>query len=175
MDKNELELYIEKSYTYKQLSDHFLVSQSTIRHWMKKYGLKTKNNRYNNAGKRSALVCKMCNDSTPDNFYKRGVDEHYHLCKSCFKKTHGAKRLARSRRVKAEWVAYKGGACVKCGYNRCSAALEFHHLDPNQKDPNWNSIRHLELEVIKTELDKCQLLCSNCHRELHFGVENLGT
>jgi uncharacterized protein YfdQ (DUF2303 family) len=62
-----------------------------------------------------------------------------------------------------------GGACNKCGYKKNYAALTFHHLDPTNKvftvdsrrlsNTNWNSI----LE----EWKKCELLCANCHSELH--------
>lgn len=65
-------------------------------------------------------------------------------------------------------VTYKGGKCERCGYDRCIDALEFHHIDPVQKDftisakgytRSWNKV--------KAELDKCIMLCANCHRELH--------
>ena len=61
-----------------------------------------------------------------------------------------------------------GGKCVRCGYNNCMAALEFHHLDPNEKDFSLSD-RDLKLDwvLIKQELDKCILLCANCHRETH--------
>lgn len=61
-----------------------------------------------------------------------------------------------------------GGKCVLCGYNKSKRALHFHHLDPNEKDfgisaegttKTWKSVQE--------ELSKCQLVCSNCHSELH--------
>jgi hypothetical protein len=69
-------------------------------------------------------------------------------------------------------VGYKGGRCSVCGYDRCINALEFHHLDPEVKDfgisdrgytRSWNKI--------KRELEQCILLCSNCHKEVHAGLQ----
>jgi predicted HNH restriction endonuclease len=57
---------------------------------------------------------------------------------------------------------------LRCGYNKCQAALDFHHLIPEHKDVN---IAHSKrtFDKLRPELDKCILLCSNCHRELHDG------
>jgi hypothetical protein len=65
-------------------------------------------------------------------------------------------------------LEYKGNKCEKCGYNKDISALEFHHLDPSQKDFNISS-RNLSSDwnVIKTEVDKCIVVCANCHREIH--------
>ena len=76
----------------------------------------------------------------------------------------------RRHKIKNLAVEYKGGRCQKCGYNKCIAALEFHHLDPNEKDFNLSHKGHTRSwEANKAELDKCILLCSNCHREIHNG------
>lgn len=65
-------------------------------------------------------------------------------------------------------VEYKGGSCEKCGYNKCITALEFHHLDPNEKDFGIaKSGVTRAWEKVKIELDKCIMVCSNCHREIH--------
>jgi ribosomal protein L37AE/L43A len=72
----------------------------------------------------------------------------------------------RNHDLKRRAVEYKGGCCQVCGYSRFLGALEFHHTDPSQKD--WTVARnHRAWEVLKVELDKCILLCSNCHREEH--------
>lgn len=65
---------------------------------------------------------------------------------------------------KQKAVDYKGGRCVSCGYNNCLSALEFHHINPGEKEL-YNS--HWTFERNKKELDKCILLCANCHREKH--------
>lgn len=62
-----------------------------------------------------------------------------------------------------------------CGYDRCPRALDFHHRDPQEKDFEIAKARDYSLkkdgEKLKRELDKCDLLCSNCHRELHHKFE----
>lgn len=70
---------------------------------------------------------------------------------------------------KLELIAHFGGKCSHCGYNKNLAALVFHHLDPAQKDHNLDlrSLSNRSLQSVLQEFEKCQLLCENCHRELH--------
>ena len=76
------------------------------------------------------------------------------------------------RRVKQQLVEYKGGECRVCGYNKCVEALDFHHIDESTKEFGLSgSTKSFERQ--KAESDKCVLLCSNCHRELHAGVLTL--
>ena len=77
----------------------------------------------------------------------------------------------RRRKLKELAIAYKGGKCYFCGYNRCQDALDFHHLDPSQKGFGL-SVKGLtrSLQKIKEEADKCILVCANCHREIHAGL-----
>lgn len=80
----------------------------------------------------------------------------------------------RRKKIKAMAVAYKGGKCMLCGYDKCADALDFHHLNPSQKEfglgvggltRSWSRV--------KKEADKCILICANCHREIHAGVTQL--
>ncbi len=71
------------------------------------------------------------------------------------------------KRLKERLVEYKGGKCEICGYNRCISALEFHHLDPSQKDFAICSGDVKSYETMRKEVDKCILVCANCHREIH--------
>jgi hypothetical protein len=74
----------------------------------------------------------------------------------------------RRKRLKQMAVAHKGGRCEVCGYNRCISALEFHHPDPAQKDFGMSSGGWTRAwSKIKEEIDKCMLVCANCHREIH--------
>jgi len=81
----------------------------------------------------------------------------------------------RRRVLKLKAIEYKGGKCQGegCGYFKCPDALEFHHLDPKEKDfsiSNTGVTR--SWDKIKIELDKCLLLCANCHREAHFNLRS---
>lgn len=81
------------------------------------------------------------------------------------------RRYKASRRrteLKERALAYKGGCCSLCGYNRCPQALVFHHLDPNSKDFEISS--KLRWDKVRLELDKTILVCANCHSEIHSGL-----
>lgn len=73
--------------------------------------------------------------------------------------------------MKLKAVAYLGGKCNRCGYNKCVRALSFHHKDPSKKDFKFGSGAPKKWETIKKELDKCELLCANCHAEEHERLE----
>ena len=72
---------------------------------------------------------------------------------------------------KIELIKLNGGAC-KCGYNKCIRALEFHHKDPKVKlfGLSLNNLWSKSWEEILAESQKCELLCSNCHRELEYAI-----
>ena len=70
-------------------------------------------------------------------------------------------------------VEYKGNKCQLCGYNKCNKALEFHHIDPSTKEFSICTNLNRALEDLIIEVDKCVLLCSNCHKEVHAGVSLL--
>lgn len=70
------------------------------------------------------------------------------------------------KRQKQKLVDYKGGKCEICGYNKCIEALDFHHLNPNEKDFGLSK-KYISFKKAKKEVDKCILVCANCHREIH--------
>ena len=77
----------------------------------------------------------------------------------------------RRKKLKEMAVALKGGKCQVCGYNKYVGALDFHHIDESTKEFDL-STRGLtrSWERIKKELEKCVLVCANCHREIHGGL-----
>lgn len=81
------------------------------------------------------------------------------------------KKFRHNKKEKA--IAYKGGKCVVCGYVRCQRNLAFHHLDPTNKDFNISTKSAWGFERLKKELDKCILVCHNCHGEIHAGLVDL--
>lgn len=72
------------------------------------------------------------------------------------------------RRKKVMLIEYKGGKCEICGYNNCVEALQFHHIDPKEKEFAISG-KSTCFEKMKKEADKCVLLCANCHVEVHVG------
>lgn len=103
--------------------------------------------------------CKVCEIEGEDQFYK----SQKWYCKSCWNKKMVKQGQDRVVSLKLEY----GGKCSVCGYSKCVDALQFHHLDPTQKEFHLGESRGKKLETIKKELDKCVLLCSNCHVEAH--------
>lgn len=73
------------------------------------------------------------------------------------------------KRVKQKLIEYKGGQCEICGYTRCNRALQFHHKNPEKKDFHISGKSH-SFDKLKEEVDKCILVCSNCHSEIHDGI-----
>ncbi len=104
--------------------------------------------------KRNCLSCLM------DFVFRRHRAMTIDLCSACVSKQ-------RRRNIKVRAVAYKGGKCKKCGYDKCVGALDFHHINPRDKDFTISGNAG-KWENIKKELDKCELLCKNCHAEQHY-------
>lgn len=75
----------------------------------------------------------------------------------------------RNKRKKLEAIEYLGGKCADCGYVGHQSVYDFHHLDPNEKEGNPSAM--LRKTNWKEEIDKCVLLCANCHRLRHHGEE----
>lgn len=113
------------------------------------------------------MICAQCKiDKPTSDFYYRKTEQRYHpYCKRC----HNVYTHERFKRRKLKAIAYKGGACVDCGETFHYSVFEFHHLDPTQKDLSGQQIKRWSWKRVETELDKCLLLCANCHRLRHWG------
>lgn len=125
--------------------------------------------------KRATLSCKVCDDCK---LKSSGTKCKWHLCnntpsgvrgspfcsKKCGNKFHVTKRR---KEIKERAVEYKGGKCYRCAYVKCLGALQFHHRD-DDKEFSISQYGHSRAwEKVKEELDKCDLVCSNCHAEIH--------
>ena len=88
------------------------------------------------------------------------------------KETKGLSTVAMQRKHKRKLkaIALLGGKCQECGYNKCVAALDFHHV--GMKTEMMSNIWSYKWETILLELKECKLLCANCHREEHYAVED---
>lgn len=71
------------------------------------------------------------------------------------------------RRKKIHAIEQFGGKCSVCGYDKCINALEFHHTENKKEEPSYIIFRWSWERALK-ELEKCILVCANCHREIHF-------
>ena len=108
--------------------------------------------------------CKFCGETDPAKFY---VNRHLSKTKCASCRSIQMRLRLRERRI--EVVKLLGGRCSRCGYDKCIAALHLHHTDPSMKDPDWKNIRKHSLDKIRERVGQCELLCSNCHAELHWG------
>lgn len=107
--------------------------------------------------------CSKCQEvKSIENFYK-GKNKTHSWCKLC----NNEDSLARQKKIKAQCVDYKGGKCSHCGIKDDPCIYDFHHLDASKKSYTIARFASRSLEVLKSELDKCILLCSNCHRKQH--------
>lgn len=85
----------------------------------------------------------------------------------------GSERVIKwRRRAKHKMIEAMGGCCKLCGYDKCQDAMDFHHIDPNEKEFSFSSVRASPKSLLSliNELKKCVLLCSRCHREVHAGM-----
>lgn len=109
-------------------------------------------------------------------FTAKGQPEYRVRCKSCHAKYRNDKikarrievtqqRLKAKYKIKRKCIEYLGGKCVNCAYDKCEKALTFHHIDPKQKVSDVCSLLDRKWELVRAELDKCILLCFNCHME----------
>ncbi len=85
-------------------------------------------------------------------------------CNSCLS---GNKRA----KLKEQAVAFMGGKCQICGYNRCMRNFAFHHI--NSRDKSFQITGAWSWRKIEEELKKCILVCHNCHGEIHEGLIHL--
>jgi len=79
----------------------------------------------------------------------------------------------RRKRIKRILIEKLGGQCCCCGYDRYDGALEFHHVNPSEKKFSLGKMVSKSLGDIVKEIQKCVLLCSNCHKEVHDGITKI--
>jgi len=173
MEKDFLIECINKGMSSSEISTLSGKGKTTIKYWLDKFELKTnyksiRNKKPTEYG--DTKYCPRCEkNKTINEFYdKRNKVGGSGYCKQCTNEESGE----RARKLKQQCVEYMGGSCVKCSYNKCNAALQFHHLDPSKKDFSISKLRTNSFnDKIKNELDKCILVCSNCHFEIHSNID----
>jgi hypothetical protein len=84
-----------------------------------------------------------------------------------------SKKVTKCRQnKKLQALDYRGGMrCIRCGFNEpIPDCYAFHHRNPNEKDPSWGRMKsnNWSFDKIKSELDKCDILCHNCHSIVHY-------
>lgn len=126
--------------------------------------------------------CYKCNKNKPFNQLIKDVTTKrgFHgYCKGCkyeiakqrkgwLELNYKMKMTERRRQIKIKAIEFKGGRCVDCGYDKHPAALCFHHLGNKEFEISYLMKFGLVGKTIK-ELNKCVLLCHNCHDIRHYG------
>ena len=171
LTREQLTPLVEACLSQREIADELGVSVSTVRHWLHRYSLETKPFRRRRARADAALQAGL--RSFEHNCVRHGSTTFvvYNDGRSRCKRCNAEAVVRRRRKVKAILVAEAGGCCNLCGYDRCTAALHFHHLDPAKKSFSL-SLRGVtrSLDTLREEAQKCVLLCSNCHAEVEAGV-----
>ena len=113
-------------------------------------------------------ICSKCGKELPiteyhkNGFDRKGNQKYRGYCKKC------ANEIEKQRyRKKKEYIDNQKIQCAKCGETR-TYVLDYHHKDSNDKDFTIGKIKKGSLDLIQKEIDKCVVLCANCHREFHY-------
>lgn len=165
LERERLVPLVERGLSVRQIGDEVGMSAATVRHWLRRHGLKTaraQQPRSAQAGERFLARCAIHGETV---FQMR--TDGARRCLRCRSEAVMRRRLL----VKQTLVAEAGGRCVLCGYSRYLGALEFHHLDPTAKEFSLASEGVTRsLARARAEAAKCVLLCATCHAEVEAGV-----
>jgi len=114
-------------------------------------------------------ACKECGVVQPvSDFPKagivKGVQYYRHKCQTCYQK----QKLSEEHYRMNKFHSYKKTLkCNRCGYDDWRA-LQFHHHNDDKEGTPSEMARNRSWDVVKAELDKCEVLCANCHQIEHF-------
>jgi hypothetical protein len=165
-DRERLERLAAQGLTLREIAGELDRSIATVRHWLRRWGIQRPDARRRDLPPDAPHeIERRCPRHGMGPF--RLDSRRTYRCVRCSTEAVSMRR----RRLKRILVAEAGGRCTTCGYNRCVAALQFHHLDPETKlfDLSSNGVTR-SLERARQEARKCVLLCANCHAEVEAGV-----
>lgn len=168
-DRDLVEKLVAGGATLRQMAEATDRSVSTVRYWLRRWKIE----RVERLGKvdpatAPSIAERSCRHHGLTAFKLEG--RGYYRCMRC--RQEGVSEWR--RRTKRVLVEEAGGRCVLCGYDRCMAALQFHHLDPAMKRfaLSRQGVTRSRAEA-RAEARKCELLCANCHAEVEAGYRDL--
>ncbi len=172
MDRGILKGLVDEGLIVREIGQRLGVSHATVRYWMEKYDLFTPRGRQWRASAQARQLGLgdrpgTCPVHGEVRFVRRDAG---YRCERCRVEAVTKRR----RHIKRVLVDEAGGCCAACGYDRCLAALQFHHLDPDRKTfaIAGNGLTR-SLAASRAEAAKCVLLCANCHAEVEAGERAL--
>jgi transposase len=169
VDRETLSRLVDEGLTTREIATRLSFSQTTVRHWLRRYGLSThRARREMRHGVRGTDPSRLQLNCFRHGLTDFGLDTRgIYRCLRCRSEAVSRRR----RRLKEILVAEAGGRCTICGYDRNIGALHFHHRDPATKRFGVGD-RGLtrSLAAVRAEAAKCVLLCANCHSEVEAGI-----
>jgi transposase len=175
LERGDLEKLVDTGASLAEIAEKVGRSKATVRHWLKQYGLQTQAppgapSRPGVEQARASGQAEPALECPRHGCVRHILDGRgYYRCRQCRIEA----VVRRRRKVKETLVAEAGGKCRLCGYSRCLAALEFHHLDPASKKFGLARRGARSIATLRSEAGKCVLLCSNCHAEVEAGAAKL--
>lgn len=174
--RDQLEALVGVGMSTSEIATAVDRSKTSVRHWLRKHGLRTQRSAGSRPREATAAARAQGLSEALLQCPRHGKVSHvrdsrgYFRCRTC----RGEAVVRRRRRVKQILVDEAGGCCRLCGYDRSAAALEFHHLDPRDKQFGVASGGVARsLARVQAEVRKCVLLCSNCHAEVEAGSRSI--
>jgi hypothetical protein len=166
MNVDRLRKLTQSRLSIRRIAEIERTSYTNVRYWLRKHGLKVwrgPHGRHRHLGD-VPFRCQ-CGENDPSKFYghKRFV------CGRC----HNASVVKQGSERRKWIVDLLGGKCVVCGFDKYLCSLDVHHLDPGEKSKTFASMRYWSKDRITKELERCVLLCSNCHEAVHAGLATL--
>ena len=179
LEREGLAALVASGATLEEMAASLERDISTIRYWLRRHGLrgtaprgrrprvsKAERDAAISAGERT--VAGRCPDHGETIFVIENSGRA--RCRRCRMERVAVWR----RRAKRRLITAAGGRCLLCGYDRCMAALQFHHLDPARKSfaLSSNGVTR-SLAELREEAAKCIVLCANCHAEVEVGYSTI--
>jgi transposase-like protein len=170
LGKDELKALVERGATVVEMAERLDRNPSTVRYWLKRYEIEGVNRRgpRRRCGNGSRFATFECERHGVTEFVLEG--RGYYRCKRC----RSAAVARRRRTIKRQLVEEAGGACAVCGYSRWLGALQFHHVESHSKEFHLAQGGYSRsIARSRAEMEKCVLLCANCHSEVEGGFATL--
>jgi transposase-like protein len=166
IDRDRLAEMVESGLSVGEIAAEVGLSKTTVRHWLREHGLKTQRASRRTASSDGQLWIELHCSKHGLTMFRLRTKGGYR-CTRC----RAEAVVQRRRRIKRLLVDEAGGSCRLCGYSRCVAALEFHHVDPAEKSfaLSYRGVAR-SLAKARAEASKCVLLCANCHAEVEAGL-----